>query len=400
MRILYFSPRDCWPLTTGARIRDYHLARHLATHASLTYAALSAPGSPQPAPLPEGCGFQQIFLPRDRPYSPLKLIGGLLGPIPVTIRNYTSRRGAAALEQLLRQHDFDTVQIEGVHLSEYVPVIRRAAPRAVILADWHNVESELMDRYADTASSLPRRLFARRTARLIARSEDRLLRSCQFHTVVSELEREKLLARFPGATVEVISNGVDLDAYRGLAPLPSTGSNFVFVGSMDYHANIDAVQWFAAEIWPSIAARFPQAKFIVVGRTPPPAIRNLASPRIEITGTVEDVRSYYRDALALLVPLRVGGGTRLKILEAMAAGVPVISSRLGAEGIPASDGRHLLFAESPADWLQSVARLIEDSTLRTNLATQGLALVEDQFGWSAIAARLFDLHKSSIPARI
>src|SRR3974390_3627014 len=116
---------------------------------------------------------------------------------------------------------------------------------------------------------------------------------------------------------------------------------------MDYHANIDGVTWFAHEIWPEIAARHPELEFIIVGRRPSAAVRALASQRIRVTGTVDDVRRFYTSAVVVIAPLRVGAGTRLKILEAMAAGVPVVSTRLGAEGIDAQPGRCLLLADSP-----------------------------------------------------
>src|SRR5215213_2785233 len=143
MRILYFSSRECWPLTTGARLRDYHLAKELAKTAQVTYLGLRAPNE-QPADLPpSSSGFEQVIIvPRDRPYSPGKLLRGFLGPDPVTVLNYSSSTIAAALDNILRRAPFDTVQLEGVHLVGYLPAIRNAAPSAAVLADWHNIESE------------------------------------------------------------------------------------------------------------------------------------------------------------------------------------------------------------------------------------------------------------------
>jgi len=394
MRILYFSSRECWPPNTGARLRDYHLAHQLAFHADLTYVALAAPGASPPEPLPAEAGFQQVIMTRGRSYTPAKLLAGLLGSVPVTIRNYTSATAAASLEALLGREAFDVVQIEGVHLAQYIPAIRRAAPKAALIADWHNIESELMYRYSESSGSLPRRLFARRTATLIAQAEDRLLTTCDAHAVVSERERDQLLMRAPEAKIDFVPNGVDIDSYRGLAPCPTQGHHLIFVGSMDYHANIDAVRWFGSEVWPALARQVPETVFSVVGRNPAPELLALASKRLKLTGTVDDVRPYYRDALAMLVPLRVGGGTRLKILEAMAAGVPIISSRLGAEGIPVAHERHILFAETVEEWIAAVQRLKQDPALRARLAAEAFELASNHFGWPAAAGKLIELHRS------
>jgi len=390
LRILYFSPRDCWPLTTGARLRDYHLAQGLAVHSQLSYLALTAPGAPRPAPLPPEAGFEQILIERDASYTPAKLLGGLLGPVPVTLRNYSSARAAQALTDLLAREDYDIVQIEGIHLAEYVRVIRRGAPRAAIVADWHNIESELMARYAETVPSWPKRIYAQRTAALIERSEQRLLRECDLHTVVSERERQKLLARCPEARIEVVPNGVDLGFYSQISRDPSTARNIIFVGSMDYHANIDAAVWLVGSIWPLVRGQSPggAARLQIVGRQPVAEVRALAAADVEITGTVEDVRPYYAGALTLVVPLRVGGGTRLKILEAMAAGVPVISTALGAEGIDAENDVHIFIRDSEADIFNCIQALQTDPELGKRVAEAGKRLAYQKYSWKSITKDL------------
>jgi glycosyltransferase involved in cell wall biosynthesis len=214
---------------------------------------------------------------------------------------------------------------------------------------------------------------------------------------VSEREKEKLLARVPGVQIHVIPNGVDTSTIAGRSPAgtaASTRQTLLFVGSMDYHANSDAVIWFCREIWPRLAAEFPHLDFKIVGRNPPAAVRALASPRILITGTVEDVRPFYHHAFAVLVPLRVGGGTRLKILEAMAAGVPVISTRLGAEGLAVAHGRELLLADTADEMAASIRMLLSDEVLRAALCKAARALVETQYDWSVLGARLAAVYRS------
>jgi len=168
---------------------------------------------------------------------------------------------------------------------------------------------------------------------------------------------------------------------------------------MDYHANIDAVIWFSRSIWPGIARSYPGLQFTIVGRNPTPAVRALASDRIHVTGTVDDVRPFYASAIAAVVPLRSGSGTRLKILEAMAAGVPVVSTRLGAEGIVAENDVHLLLADSGPEIAAAVRRVASSAETRTRLSQVARALVRSAYDWSVIGNWLYEIHADLVESR-
>jgi glycosyltransferase involved in cell wall biosynthesis len=163
---------------------------------------------------------------------------------------------------------------------------------------------------------------------------------------------------------------------------------------MAYHANIEAAVWFAHSVWPRLREHFPHWKLTIVGYNPAPAVLALRELKnVEVTGTVEDVRPYYGEAVAALVPLRIGGGTRLKILEAMAAGAPVVSTSLGAEGLAVSSGKELLIANREEDWLPHLQSLMENSQLRKNLVTAGRELVRARYDWEALGARLYETYR-------
>ncbi|HWO35585.1 MAG TPA: glycosyltransferase, partial [Candidatus Acidoferrum sp.] len=166
----------------------------------------------------------------------------------------------------------------------------------------------------------------------------------------------------------------------------------LFVGSMDYHANIEGVTWFTREVWPEIAEMHRELQFIIVGRHPSREVRALASDRIRVTGTVEDVRPLYASAAAVVVPLRVGSGTRLKILEAMAAGVPVVSTRLGAEGIDATHDVHLLLADDRAEMVAAINQIVSSPPIRSRLVLAARELVVDRYDWALIGERLYHIH--------
>jgi len=323
------------------------------------------------------------------------------------VLNYSKARLASRLAEILLNGRFDTVQIEGVLLSSYLPVIQSTPNRPAILVDWHNTDSEVMWQFSRNTSSWAKRMVARRTAFLLERVETQLLERFGAHTVASESERKKVLARCAAATVHVIPNGVDVrhfsPAGNGTRPLrtgPSgTGHDLLFVGSMDYHANIDAVTWFSRNVWPEIARTHPDMRFTIVGRNPAPEVCSLSSDRVRVTGTVDDVRPYYASAVAVIAPIRSGSGTRLKILEAMAAGVPVVSTRLGAEGISVEDDVHLLLADSGQEIVAAIRRIISSSETRLRLVRAARGLIATRYDWSTIGEKLFRIHYDLVQAQ-
>jgi glycosyltransferase involved in cell wall biosynthesis len=408
MRILYFSPRDCWPVDTGARLRDFHLARELARREPLTYLGFDRPGAaPSTAARRTRVGaaagnsageIECVLLPPPPRYSPLSVARGFIGPDAISVLNYSSDAMRTELGRLLSAERFDAVQVEGVHLSAYLPVIQNAARRPMVIVDWHNIESELLERYSAGAASQPRRIYTARTAQLLKRAEAKILAEADAHVVCSERERLRLTEREPRARIRVIGNGVDVNFYAGTSST-TTGpcQDLAFVGSMDYLANIDAAEHFARQILPALQTGQPQHRFIIVGARPTKAVQALAElPGVVVTGTVEDVRPYYRDAFAVVVPLRIGGGTRLKILEAMAAGVPVISTRLGAEGLDAVAGVHFLEAESAEDFRVAIRRLA-DSGEWQRLAAAGLELVRSRYDWAILGESLHRFYREILP---
>jgi glycosyltransferase involved in cell wall biosynthesis len=436
-RILFFSQNACWPLDTGAKLRNYYLLRALARNWHVTWLGFSdhCPDPAQSAAvrseprngtksrsvnplvkLASVCA-QVTAVERPQGFSPAKLVRGVVGATPVTVLKYTTPEMAETLRRVLDEEDFDVVQVESLVLASYLPIIRAARHRPVMICDWHNVESEVLARYSDQSPNLLKRLYARKTAWNMAALERDSLPAFDAHLVVSERDREQLLAWQPDARIFVVENGVDIEHYSdgeiarawrdsqgysaerrsgGAAPSPAAPprNRVLFVGSMDYHANIDAVICFAREVWPSVHARWPGLIFTIVGRKPAPEVSALADlPGIEVTGTVEDVRPYYREAAACVVPLRIGGGSRLKILEAMAAGVPVVSTWLGAEGLAVNDGEHLLLADTVDQLGYKLLELLDNDVLRQRLRDADRACVRKRYDWSAIGEMLCGAHR-------
>ena len=387
LRLLQAAPRFAVAPTSGAELRNHYLARHLSRHMHVTHVGFVPPGSGLTSKQ-DADGPCWIPVPRHGSYRPLDLVRGVVGGTPFSVLNYTRVEMSDALRQLLSGEHFDIVQLESIHLAGYLPVIRGAAhPPRTIVCDWHNIESEILRRYAETTGSLPRRLYARLAAGKLEGYERQFVRQCDLHIAVSE--RDAAALRASGAErVAVIENGVEA-AYFAAIGAAEKRYRVLFVGAMDYHANIDGTLFFAREVWPQLARRLPDLVFTIAGRNPAPEVLALAGePRIEVTGTVADVRPYYREAWIAVAPLRVGGGTRLKILEAMAAGVPVVSTTLGAEGLAVEPGRDCLVADTAAATAEAIVELAADSERYAAIAQAGRQLVLQRYDWPALGDEL------------
>jgi polysaccharide biosynthesis protein PslH len=400
MRVLHFAPRVCWPLDTGAKLRNYHLARVLARQTRVTLLAFNH--QDEASSLAENPYEQVIAVKRDSPYTFTKVLRGLWGRTPLPVLNYTTDSMKKALKDILEEKDFDVVQVEGIHLMAYLPILRSARRRPLVICDWHNVESELMRQYSQHEPNLLRRAYAGKTARLMSEFEGRALREFDAHVVVSQKDAERLSNLNGDARVFVIENGVETGYYSdalmekaAAAPRDAPAKNrIVFVASMDYHANIEGAVSFAREVWPSVRARQPELVFTIVGRDPSREVRALAlTPGIEVTGTVDDVRPFYRNAVAAIVPLNVGGGSRLKILEAMAAGVPVVSTTLGAEGLDVRHGENILIADTNEQLVEAIISVVEDQDRGNRLGSAGRALVSTHYEWAKLGGSLFELYQ-------
>lgn len=396
-RILTLSPRQCSPATSGAKLREMHLLRALGEWGELFLAGFedAEAGAVRKTDLMFCRDYGYVSKPPS--YRPSQMIRGVIGKWPLPILNYTSSALVEAAERFADSRDFDLIQLESIHMVRGAGALRARGVRAPVVYNWHNIESELMFRYAETERSPARRLYAALTARKLRQIEKEILRDALGHVVCSEREREMLSQIAPRARIAVIENGVDCD---GFAPDPAQGTHaprsVVFVGSMDYFPNAEGAVWFAREIWPEVRRRLPDLEFVIVGARPTEAVLALREiPGVTVTGTVDSVKPYYQKALAAVVPLRTGGGTRLKILEAMAAGSPVISTALGAEGLAIQPRADYLLAgaETRDGWMQHLVDLASKPELRVALIERGLQTVRARYDWRSLGKQLVETYR-------
>jgi glycosyltransferase involved in cell wall biosynthesis len=293
----------------------------------------------------------------------------------------------SAITDLVSRERFDVVQIESSHMSCY----RVGAGPALVL-DEHNLESELLERIGRAERSIPRRLFNRLEYAKVRQEELRCWQRFDGCVLTSEREGATVHERVPSVTTAVVPNGVDLEYFQP-SPEPTIPDSLVFTGLMKYRPNLDAVQYFVREVLPLLLRVRPRVRLTVVGSDVPPELERLAGPSVVITGGVPDVRPYLAGAAAVVVPLRMGGGTRLKVLEALAMRKAVVSTGIGCEGLLAEDGVHLLRADDPRSLAERILLVLSTPALAEELGARGRRLVEANYGWERVVDGLRDFHR-------
>ena len=391
MKILWLNANLLLPLDKGGKLRTWHLMRHLAQRHAITYVSFADPAEAagHAAGMREVCARLETF-PRTDPakgtwrfYTDAARY--LVDPVPYAVAKYRSTPFRRAVEGLLRTERFDAVVCDFL-----VPLVNMpdTLPCPSILFT-HNVEAEIWRRHAETATNpVSRALLCQQWNRML-RFEGGALSRFDLVLAVSEADGATFERLYPGrlcAPVHVVQTGVDTQYFRPLAEPPSRRAHLVFTGSMDWLPNEDGMLYFVRDILPLIRREEPDATLSIIGRAPTPAVRRLGEEAgIEVTGRVDDVRPHVGAGTVYVVPLRIGGGTRLKIFEAMGMGKAVVSTTIGAEGLPVTDGRDILIADEPSSFAAAVVRLIRDERVRRQIEEAARQLVVARYDWSAVA---------------
>ncbi len=391
MRILWLKSDLLLPLDKGGKLRTWHLMRHLARSHQITYLAFSDPDTPQASIDGMSEVAQSVVTVQRR--DPVKRSAAfyldvarrLLDRLPYAVGKYRSSDYRRSVARLLQSGAFDLVVCD--FLPPVVSLPRRLPCPAVLFT--HNVEAEIWRRHAETARRPLRWLYRTQWRRMLRFERDALAR---FDGVlaVSDADRDTFARLYPGALrapVDVIPTGVDTTFFAPAAS-PAASRTLVFTGSMDWLPNEDAMLHFCRDVLPLVRAEVPEVTLTIVGRAPTPPVLALAGPSVTVTGRVDDVRPFLDAAAVFVVPLRIGGGTRLKIFEAMAMGKAVVSTAIGAEGLPVEHGRQLLIADDPVRFAEAIVGLLHDVPYRRALEHAARALVVADHDWQAVAGVL------------
>jgi len=391
LRILWLKTGPLHPLDTGGKIRTYNMLKELKRNNTVTYLSLWPDGAPEAAREQAAEYSQrQTWIPwRETPKgSPaffMELAGNLfLSRLPYAIQKYRSHPWAQAMRRAEESGEHDLIVCDFL-----TPAVNlypgHHQPRLPVLLFQHNVEGLIWKRAWENARGLSRPYFRLQWKRMERFEKEACARADQVCAVSEEdarLLRDELgLTNVCGA----VPTGVDIEFFSE-SSAPRKPKSLVFLGSMDWMPNIDGIGWFHDEIWPLVKAKHPDATLTIVGRRPAPRVRELAEQdsAITVTGTVPDVRPYLAEASLMIVPLRVGGGTRIKIFEGMATGIPCLSTRIGAEGLPVTHGENHLLADEPEAFAAEIDRAFSDPEAAARIGKAGRQLVESRFSWAKI----------------
>ena len=395
MKILFLSPTVPFPLTDGGRIRVFNLLKQIATKNDVTLLALET----QPTDVETVAELQQldiqVHLVRNTPTLPRvsfsTLVTALRKRQPITVARYARPAYRQKFRELIATENYDLVHYEMFHTAQF-----RADTDLPGVLSQQNVDSAIWRRLCDETTH-PFYKLAYWTQQLAFQHYERVL-SPKFDAVTctSDIDAAVFQRHCPEDTVTIIPNGVDVAHYQpdftSEAP-----AHLIYIGSMDWYPNEDAVAFFADEVLPRIQEKVPDVQFSIVGGNPSAHVQKLAErDGVLVTGWVPEIKPYFAEATVFVVPLRIGSGTRLKILEALAMGKAVVSTSVGAEGLALKDGEEIFIADEPTPFADAVIRLLTDTTLRRRTGENGRARVERDYDWRSIGEKLHHLYESLI----
>jgi polysaccharide biosynthesis protein PslH len=385
LRILWVKAGKILPVDTGGKIRSYNILRHLTRNHQVTLLSYYG-GKKDPAyetdvkrDLPGAETVYTAALDGSALAQYLDYARLMLRSAPFAVSKFTHPEVKRIVSAWVAERKFDVAVCDFLSASLNFPTTL-ATPSVLFQ---HNVESALWQRLASTESNPAKRIAYTIEAGKMKNYERQELKRFGHVIAVSQNDKDLMLAMEPSCSITVVPTGVDTQKYAVAPPAKAHPPKIVFLGSMDWEPNIDAVGFFCREIFPAIREKAPGAIFQIVGRSPHPTVKQLASDAVEVTGTVPSVYEYLSAATVFVVPLRIGGGTRLKIFEAMATGKAVVSTTIGAEGLAVQSGRDLILADDPQTFADATIRLILDSSLRRKYE-EAAALLAAQYDWSNI----------------
>jgi glycosyltransferase involved in cell wall biosynthesis len=386
MKVLWVNSNFMHPTTKGGQIRTLEMLLHLHRWHEIHYVARENPAQPEgPARAPEysfkAYPVRHLVPDKSSPAFWGELAAGLFSSTPVAVRRFHPPGMRPFLEKLMARERFDCAVVDHLAPTAYFPGLEHA------VFFQHNVETVIWRRHVAHAPSPLHRWYFNLQAGRMYEFERRVSQAAGHIVAVSATDASEMRKLFGVTRVSEIPTGVNIEYFQPPPERSAEGADLVFVGSMDWLPNVDGMLYFAREVLPLIRRRRPDCSLAIVGRTPPPKILELAGrdPRIRVTGTVPDIRPYLWNSAVSIVPLRIGGGTRLKIYEAMAARIPVVSTTVGAEGLSVHAPEDILLADTPQDFADRCLELLADPSARCRVATAAWEMVNANFSWEHVA---------------
>ena len=397
MKILWVKPGKLLPLDTGGKLRTYNILRQLDSGHELTY--LSYYGGARDEQyerdivdhLP-GTLSMHTAAPDTTPVERyLDYLRRLPSRAPYAVSKFTARQVRETVSDWIRQQKFDVAVCDFLSSALNFPD-HLATPSALFQ---HNVETVLWKRKAEFEVKTVDRLVSKIEYAKMVRFEPAQVRRFHHVIAVSEADRQAMSGMVDPSHISVVPTGVDLSKYEYDPQVEPNCPLVVYTGSMDWEANIDGVEFFCREIWPVVLRKVPNARFRIVGRDPHPRVKKLASDSVEVTGTVPSIVPHLREAAVFVVPLRIGGGTRIKIYEGMATGKATVATSVGAEGLDVQHGRDILLEDDPKAFAEAIVTLLKDPGMRRRYEAAAAATAR-KYDWSVIGQTFVGVLRTTI----
>jgi len=395
MDILFLSSRNPYPIRSGHSQRTFNLIKYAAQNHSIFLLAFLEKDEDleNVSAMREICADVYPFYIPDEQSKwrfALSLIRNLFSPLPYTAQKYDSDEMRCKIRELLEERKFDILHCDTPDFAQYIDEVRNI-PKVVVN---HNVESKLMYRRCLYAKNMLERMYLYLQSLKMRRYEKRICGRFDSCVVVSETDKDDLQRISPGAKISIVPNGVDIEYFRPMHEKP-TENSLIFVGGMSWFPNLDGALWFCEEIWPSIKGEIPGARITFIGPDPSSKILEMAeTDNIEAPGFVDDIRSYAAKAAVYVVPLRIGGGTRLKILDAMAMGKAVVSTSIGCEGLDVTPEENIIVADSAEEFARRTVELLRNPDLTERLGIAGRKLAEEKYDWNMIGVKMEEVYQA------
>jgi sugar transferase (PEP-CTERM/EpsH1 system associated) len=383
MRILQITPRIPYPPDDGGKIGIFNITKYLSMRGhKITLLSLDSIPVKDMSGLEKFCNVEPVFANTSNSY--LKMFLNLFSPSPYTMSKYYIKDFETKLYNLLKKNRFDIVHIDSLHMAYYGKMIKSYFNIPIVLRE-HNVESVIWERYYQESSNLLKKIYAGMQFKKVYKYESKILEVFDKCLMITKEDEKRIKQMNPKIKTAVVPAGVDTSKFFPM-DIPEEPYSIVSVASMDWMPNIDGVIWFYKKIFPKIKREIPSAKLYIVGKNPPLEIKNIVDKNVIVTGYVEDVREYIAKAAVFIVPLKVGGGMRIKILNALAMSKAIVSTSVGCEGIEVTDGKNICVANREEDFARKIIELMLDREKRERIGKNGLELIRKKYTWEKMAS--------------
>lgn len=384
MKILFLANRVPYPPFRGDKLKIFNLARRLCAQHELHLLTFAQNEEDWKYEDELKKIFSTVkFISQPKWKSALHCIGGLFDGTPFQVHYFRSTAMKNAVKQILTEHQFDVVHVQHLRMAQYFQD-QQNIPRILDLPDAFSLYWQR--KQANTKNPVLR-FFEQKEQKRVYQYE-RILAQYNLSLVCSREDKQYLEQEHHLENVSLLPNGVDTDTFAPRNHDYSHNNTLLFTGNMDYGPNVDAVQYFAAEILPLVKIKFPEIQFIIAGQRPIPKVLALAGDSIKVTGFIQDLAAVYNSASVVVAPLRFGAGTQNKVLEAMAMGVPVVCSNIGFEGLHIQSGEGAIMQTDPQAFAQSIIELLSSESHRKTVGEQGVSIIRSRFSWDIIAKQL------------